>query len=389
MNLAVYYHITFTIKDGKYCMPGFFGVFIDALAQETDKLYFVGHEDPNDDGNDYALSAKNLEVINLGLKTPAWHRDLYHNKILKGAMKKVSELDALIVRSPSPLAPYFGKYLPNNKLFYLIVGDYGAEAESAKAKSLREWIMWKYVAYNARLFDKQVKKHHTMVNSDLLLDKYKGKSKSLFKLNTTTISKKDFYHRDDTCVGDTINLLYAGRIDVMKGLFELLEAVAMVNKSSEKKIVLNIVGWEEAKKLVVEPEMKEKAKELGIEDKVIFQGKKRVGPELFKYYQMADIYVIPSYHEGFPRTIWEAMANSCPVVATKVGGIPKALDHKKNAYLIDPKNVEQIVEGISYLLSNPEDRREMISQARERVSSVTLEEQSQRIIQNIKEKTLG
>jgi glycosyltransferase involved in cell wall biosynthesis len=110
-----------------------------------------------------------------------------------------------------------------------------------------------------------------------------------------------------------------------------------------------------------------------------------VGPELNKMYQQADLYVIPSYHEGFPRTIWEAMANSLPVIATKVGGIPTYLTHEKNAMLIEPKSVQEIVRGIKKMANDSVLRKKIIVEGFELVKSNTLEVQTKKMITIVSE----
>ena len=99
---------------------------------------------------------------------------------------------------------------------------------------------------------------------------------------------------------------------------------------------------------------------------------------------MGDIYILPSYHEGFPRTIWEAMANSLPVVATNVGGIPNYLENNKNVILIEPKSVEEIVLGISKLLNNNTLRKNIIKNGYNLASKNTLEIQTKKMIKTLK-----
>jgi glycosyltransferase involved in cell wall biosynthesis len=150
--------------------------------------------------------------------------------------------------------------------------------------------------------------------------------------------------------------------------------------------VLNIVGWEQDNVArPVENKMIALAKNLGIEKQLIFHGRKTVGPELNKMYQQADVYVIPSYHEGFPRTIWEAMANSLPVIATKVGGIPAYLTHEKNAILIEPKSIQEIVLGIKKVIENKPLRKNLIENAIELAKENTLEVQTKKMIDIINE----
>lgn len=385
MILAFYYHIPAVRDQDKILLPGYLGVFVDALAKETTHLYLLLHE-----GNeasvkeaDYALSSKNITWINLGYKTPAWHRDLFHSRILKNKLKLVEHCDAVIIRSPSPLAPYFPRYINKSRLIYMIVGDYGEEASHAKAKNLREWIVWRYIWYNDVKFRSTIKQFDILVNSPLLLKKYTDNCKSIHPIRTTTLSQNDFFERNDTCQGDTIHWLFTGRIDPLKGLFELIEALKQV-RDEGINVVLNIVGWETDPLQPVEKALIEKAVELEVSEYLIFHGKKSIGDELNSYYRKADIYVIPSYHEGFPRTIWEAMANSLPVVASAVGGIPDTLVHNEQAILIAPRSVSAITTAMVQLVRNADLRQKLISAGQSLARENTLERQSKNIVSVIK-----
>ena len=72
--------------------------------------------------------------------------------------------------------------------------------------------------------------------------------------------------------------------------------------------------------------------------------------ELFKKYRQADIFVLPTYMEGVPRVILEAQAAGLPVVTTKVGGIPDAVQNMFDAYLVSAGNVDEFVSAIQRLL---------------------------------------
>lgn len=135
----------------------------------------------------------------------------------------------------------------------------------------------------------------------------------------------------------------------------------------------------------VESILKAQAVEWGLHSHVFFHGKKSVGEALNAMYRQADIYVIPSYQEGFPRTIWEAMANSCPVIATRVGSIPHYLEHEHHALLIEPKDVGGIVEAVKRLLSDEVLRQKLISNGYALAQTNTLEIQTKRLVQILKE----
>ncbi len=383
MTIAFYYHIPIFKKENKIYCPGFLGVFIDSLANEVEQLFLIMHENYEVQNEDYEITSKNITFISLGKRTPAWHRELFYRRILKLINEKEYDFDAIIVRSPTPLAPYFHKQIKKSKIIFMIVGDYLEGVKNSKANSIREKIVNLYLKYNSYRFIKRIKETDILVNSHILYKKYKNIAKSINKIKTTTLSINDFYYRADTCQKETIQLLYTGRFDLQKGLSELVEATAILI-DMKINVKLNLVGWEENENKPIENFLLKRAKDLNIEEYLIFHGKKSIGKELNKMYQMADIYILPSYHEGFPRTIWEAMANSLPVIATDVGGIPAYLTDKKNVLLIKPKNVIQICNAIKQVINNNTLRKNLIINGFDIATDATLEIQSKKIINLIK-----
>jgi glycosyltransferase involved in cell wall biosynthesis len=87
-------------------------------------------------------------------------------------------------------------------------------------------------------------------------------------------------------------------------------------------------------------------------------------PEL---YRLADIAVLPSLVEATSIAGLEAMASSCPLVGTEVGGIPSLIQDGKTGYLVPPRNPKSIAEAILKLLRDEEQRIRMGQAARKRV----------------------
>ena len=126
-------------------------------------------------------------------------------------------------------------------------------------------------------------------------------------------------------------------------------------------------------------------KSCNIQDKFYFHGKKSVGEELFSMYRQSDIFVSSSTgSEGFPRTIWESMANSCVVIATKAGSVPEILTHKTNALLVNKNSPEEIASSILTLKNDIDLSNNLISNALELAKTNTLENQSLKMINILK-----
>ncbi|MBL7764904.1 MAG: glycosyltransferase family 4 protein [Chitinophagaceae bacterium] len=390
MKLAFYYHIPAVQRaDGIY-LPSYLGVFIDSLAGFVFQLHYLFHEAGKDQDKecDYRLESKNIQFVSLGPKSPAWHRMLFHGKILKNALKSISACDVLLVRSPTPLAPYFYKYFPSVKICFMIVGDY---AESISHMNTRHWrnkLIYEFLKRNDILFKKQISQSHILVNSENLYQLYQGKCKAVDQIRTTTLSAKDVFIRKDTCTGPFIQLLYTGRIDPAKGMFEMIDALHQLRKLN-LPVRLNIVGWETSEGIQVVSAMKEKALQLKVSEDLIFHGRKTVGESLNEMYRMADIYIIPSYHEGFPRTIWEAMAAGLPVIATKVGGIPKQLRDRVDALLIEPRDVSAITGAVLQVMNDATLRQNLIKNGYPLAMENTLEKQNEKMIEILKTRYLN
>ncbi|MFH1460567.1 MAG: glycosyltransferase family 4 protein [Candidatus Omnitrophota bacterium] len=123
-------------------------------------------------------------------------------------------------------------------------------------------------------------------------------------------------------------ILTVCRLSHEKGIEYLFQAI---QKIKEINVELLIAG---------DGPLKEKllvlARQLKISDKIKFLGT-IVHEEIYKFYNAADIFCLPSLWEGCPCTIIEAMACGTPVVATKVGGIPDMIN-KETGVLVEPKN---------------------------------------------------
>ncbi len=91
-------------------------------------------------------------------------------------------------------------------------------------------------------------------------------------------------------------------------------------------------------------------------------------PNVPEWLKAADINVLPSFYEGFPLTILEAMASGLPTVASKVGGIPEAIEDGVSGLLVPPGSAEKLADALSFLLGEVEARAWMGEAACVRVS---------------------
>lgn len=82
------------------------------------------------------------------------------------------------------------------------------------------------------------------------------------------------------------------------------------------------------------------------------------------YIEGCSIFVLPSYHEGLPRTVLEAMATGRPVLTTDVPGCRETVVNGKNGWLVEKANVEQLAEKMIWFIENPNEWRRMAEDSR-------------------------
>ena len=141
------------------------------------------------------------------------------------------------------------------------------------------------------------------------------------------------------------NLLFVGNLIYAKGVDILLEAFALIEKEYSD-VSLSYVGEGEEKQKLLN-----RAKDLGIEKKVIFFGRLEYQaiPVMMHY---SDILILPSREEGVGRVILEAMAMRLPVVASNVGGIPLVIDDSKDGLLFVSEDVISLKRRVLLLIKD-------------------------------------
>ncbi len=385
MTLGFYYHVPGVVAGTSVRVPGYLGVFLDALAATVDTLVLFIHEAHIEDVDqcDYELKAHNLSVASLGPKSPAWARLLFPHRELRKVQDRIAACDLILVRAPSPLAPAFFEWVgATGRLCYLLVGDYRDGAKHLRQPWWRLWPIRVLLLRNDRQLRRLLPKVPTLVNSSALFEKYAGLCPNLELTRTTTISESDIFIREDTCQGSTVRLLYTGRLDMVKGLSEIVQAAALL-RDEPQRVEVDFVAWEDDPAKPVENSLREEARALGILDRVVFHGRKSLGPPLMAMYRAADLYLLPSYHEGFPRTLWEAMANSLPVICTPVGGIPFVLKDGVDAVFTAVRSPVDLASQIRRVIGDGELRRRLISNGRTQARAATLEKQTAEMVEKM------
>lgn len=148
-------------------------------------------------------------------------------------------------------------------------------------------------------------------------------------------------------------VLFVGRLHPVKGLDVFLEAASILQKDNRLDFVIVLIG--EGSLL---QSLSNSAEALGISDSVIF-----IGPQpqtiVAQWMQAANLLCLPSHMEGLPNVILEALAQSLPVVASNVGGIPEVITHDKNGLLVPADKADKLAEALVCCLAKAWDKKQL------------------------------
>lgn len=162
--------------------------------------------------------------------------------------------------------------------------------------------------------------------------------------------------------GKDIVFLFVGWLIKEKGTNELVEAIRLVSSQLPGARWILVGGGKEEERLraFVASE--------GLEDKVEIAGWKQPD-QLYEYYRRANVLVLPSYGEGFPYAIIEAMSAGLPIITTPVGGIPGIFRDGKHGIFVPPRDAQKLADAMVRIAGDWKFRDEVSREVTEYVES--------------------
>ncbi len=187
--------------------------------------------------------------------------------------------------------------------------------------------------------------------------RYGGPRDSLLPVTISLIRSADVVERPaDRDWGGAIELLTVGRIDREKNPLLLVEAMAALERAHPGRYSLTWVGTGP-----LEEDVRRRAAELGVADRIRMLGFVAFGPELLALYREAHAFVHVSLTEGVPAVLIEALASGTAVIATDVGGVGEALDEGRAGELVPPSDLDALLAAV-LRLGDPSGRTQQRAQ---------------------------
>jgi glycosyltransferase involved in cell wall biosynthesis len=164
---------------------------------------------------------------------------------------------------------------------------------------------------------------------------------------------------------DKINFVFLGRIGQRKGAFDLLQAFAQLHPQQKAKATLTLAGDGEVAAAL------NLIQRLELESYVTLPGWLNTA-QRNQLLAQAHVYVLPSYNEGLPMALLEAMSWGLPVITTPVGGIPEVVAQGISGLLVTPGDIEQLTQAMQTLIEHEPLRLSMGSAARQQVAPLDI-----------------
>lgn len=208
---------------------------------------------------------------------------------------------------------------------------------------------------------------YTITNADVIAEEYLGRGIGTPEQYTTVYSGVDLEaFADATPVedlpGERPRVVMVGRLAEGKGHGVLLDAVASMDDFAGSVCIVGDGPLSDS--LASEIEAR------GLSDRVFLTGYRDDVPRILA---ASDVLVLPSFREGTPRVITEAMASGLPVVATDIAGIPEQVLDDENGYLVPTGDAPAVRERLGELVADSELRERMGERGLERVEEFSAE----------------
>jgi glycosyltransferase involved in cell wall biosynthesis len=172
---------------------------------------------------------------------------------------------------------------------------------------------------------------------------------SAVELTTTMYEGKDILPAADRA-GQRVRFLFLGRVSQLKGVGELIDAAKILAERGVDFELL-VVGHGDRRGIVEEYEAR--VREAGLEGRMRFAGR-LTGRDKFQAYANSDVFVLPSWTEGCPNSVLEALGAGLFVVSTEVGALRDIIDEGKNGRLVRSKDHEHLAEILTLVCAEIE-----------------------------------
>jgi glycosyltransferase involved in cell wall biosynthesis len=304
----------------------------------------------------YELGLPDEDVTELPPLSSVARSQIYYFPTWRIVRRFARSVDALFIRVPFQL-PSTLLGLKTPKLVHVVSNPFEIISASSDYRGFRRLLALRYAAYANFAIRRMAAEPDTRVATNgqemwNLMGCREGRI-----VVSSCLYEREMRPRENQALSDPPRLLFVGYLRPEKGVDYLLDAFEALHR--KRPIKLTLVGGSD-RVTNAEARIRERIRTSPFRDDITLAGMLDFGEQLFEMYRSHDVYVLPSLSEGTPRTLVEARAFGCPVVATRAGGIPSSVDDGKNGLLVEPRDAVGLAAAIERLLTEEPLRRQIV-----------------------------
>ena len=173
----------------------------------------------------------------------------------------------------------------------------------------------------------------------------------------------NYWKRSTVRLDDKVlTFVFVGRIVRDKGVNEMIAAFVRLHQAFVNTRLLLVGPYEEH----LDPVLPETKRLIDTCDAIEAVGSQK---DVRPFYEQGDVFVFPSYREGFPNVVIEAGAMGLPCIVTDINGSREIIENGKNGVVIPSRDAEALYEAMKQMVEHPDERKRMAAQARPMVAS--------------------
>jgi glycosyltransferase involved in cell wall biosynthesis len=370
-TLGIFTVKTFYQHDGAYYTYGGFGGYLAEMRKYFSKVVLVAHvEKSSPPPGCYRVTTKNLEFIALPAVKSELGVLLTLPVVFWRSFRAVRKMDIVHARMPdyTGIAGALAAGARGVPRFHQIIDDWQVLARTIP--------VWKAFGLGALL------RLHLLVYD--WLERCVSRGQMVFAQGESCYAKhapssdcelvlSSAHHIDDVVAPPQkferapYTMLNVGRLNGVKNQALLLKALTRLNLGGEAwHAVLVGTGPHEGA-------LRAQVRDNNLGHRVMFAGQLPHGPELWRQYDSADVFVLSSVSEGTPKVLLEAMARGTPVVASAVSGVPSAVVDEQRGLLFASNDVDGLVSALRRMRDDGKLRAKCQSQGNDFARTQTVE----------------
>lgn len=288
--------------------------------------------------------------------------------VMSRVVPRVDLLYLFLPGYPSAMAWVVGRIFRRKHFVYAADDWVQATPGMFKWEHLRSSPVYRFFGTCNRFLERAIASSalFSVTAGQALLIKYRAFGRPVVETTPRMVlSAADVHARNDTCDGSLVRLINVGSLAYDKAQHELLKAFALVRSRLPQRLQLDIVG-----EGPLRDELERVVRELDLAGDVRFHGHVQQESALYDLYRRADVFVLSSVSEGFPRVLYEAMAMHLPIVTTGVGGIQQLMVNGVNALVVPPSDSSALADAIVDVVQDGALRRALIQGGARTIAAV-------------------